>query len=533
MKNLFTFIIFFLYLGFAYSQPATQLPAGYSWVQSGGNMTYLNGPFYTGNASGNNSNTSCCSGGATMCGSSDTSFGGAVQCSSVPWSVVGTPGANFIQAQKYGNIGTCDNSLAGLAVVCNPGVGGTSAGANWPSSTTETRRVTLTNWNNTSPESAISGLPLGSRTSGTVWLPVSATLRFRDDGIGNGTGAGADEMRLTMIGGDNSSCSTWKIDASYNLSVAVSGAYGGVSGVNGTKINESISQTLSNVPNAGNSGSDNKYHATDNVNHSSGCGGFQSSQNSWYFPGGSNTSAVGTGFALGYNILSALVQNGATFTVDFTSAQSIAIDRTGGSSGDARATMGPGMGGKVELEVVYQVWTIQAPAPVTYLSFDVRKSSGASLLKWSTASELNNEGFFVQRSADGQDWTNIEFIKGNGNSSKNITYTYIDQTPVSGINYYRLGQKDFDGKIYYSDIKNIRFALGSDHRLFPNPTKGMLQMDTNYDAQYQVFSSDGKSLAQGLTGGNGQIDISHLPAGLYTVRIILNDEIIVNRVVKE
>ncbi|MBK8669704.1 MAG: hypothetical protein IPN89_09655 [Saprospiraceae bacterium] len=77
------------------------------------------------------------------------------------------------------------------------------------------------------------------------------------------------------------------------------------------------------MPNAGNSGSDNKYHATDNVNHTSGCGSFQSSQNSWYFPGGSNTSAVGTGFALGYNILSALVQNGATFTVDFTSAQSI------------------------------------------------------------------------------------------------------------------------------------------------------------------------------------------------------------------
>lgn len=82
-----------------------------------------------------------------------------------------------------------------------------------------------------------------------------------------------------------------------------------------------VTQTLTNVPNA----VVGAYNATNGANHTC-CNGscqFQAINNSWYFPGGSNTAAVGTGFALGFNILSALEQNGTNFNVDFTSAQSI------------------------------------------------------------------------------------------------------------------------------------------------------------------------------------------------------------------
>ena len=535
MKNLFTLFILIILIIPAFAQPATPLPSGYSWVQNGGNVTYKSGPFYTGNASGNNSSTDCCSSGTTSCGSADTSFGGAVQCSNVPWTVVGIPGANFIQSQKYGNLGTCDNSLAGLAVVCNPGVGGTPSGSNWPASTTETRRVTLTNWNNTNLESIIADMPIANRTSGTVWLPISATLRFRDDGIGDGTGAGLDEMRLTMIGGDNGSCATWKIDATYDLSVIVSGAYGGVTGVNGTKINESISQTLTNVPNAGNSGSDNKYHATDNNPHNSGCGGFQSSQNSWYFPGGVNTSAVGKGFALGYNVLSALVQDGSAFDVDFTSYQSIAIDRTGGSSGDARATMGPGMAGKVELEVVYQEWTIQAPAPVVLTSFEVVKAGNTSKIRWNTASEVNNAGFYILRSNNGKDWSDINFIKGNGNTTKSVAYSAIDSSPEIGSNYYKLGQIDYDGSIAYSDVKHVRFEPNIHAEIYPNPTLGLLNIaGISSESTYKIFASDGTlvSMAKLYNIPHQTIDISHFTNGVYTIHIKSNDSIIIKKIIK-
>ena len=532
MKRFLFFLLLFLAI-FSYGQPPISLPTGYTWVLSS-SSNHSSGPVYTGNASGNNASTNCCSGGATSCGSNDTSFGGAVQCSTVPWSVVGTPGVNFIQDQEFGNTGTCDNNLAGLAVVCNPGLGSTPAGTNWPSSSTETRRVTLTNWNNTQPASTILALPLASRTSGTVWLPSAGTLRFRDDGIGDGTGAGADEMRLTMIGGDNSSCASWIINATYNLDVAVSGAYGSVSGVNGMKVNQSFSQSLSNVPNAG---VGNAYNATNGVNHVC-CGGcqFQALANSWYFPGGINTPSIGTGFAQPYNILTSLVQDGSTFNVDFTSTQTIAIDRTGGSSGDARATMGPGMGGKVALEVAYEIWIIQAPLPVKFITFNAKKSNNNIILNWSTGSELNNEGFYIQKSNDAFNWKEISFVKGNGNSSQTISYKYNDIYPTSGINYYRLAQKDFDGQISYSDVRQVQYSAISSLKIFPNPTQGIINIDTNdLLAEYEIFSMDGKYLEYGNVNGKGssQIDISALPSGLYTLRLISNDEILVQKVIKE
>ena len=187
MKYLYVLVCIPVYF---YAQPSIPLPTGYEWVSQGTN-SYQNGPFYTGNANGNMS-ISCCSGGSTQCGGADTSFGADNQCTSVPWSVIGAAGANFIQDQEFGNIGTCDNGLAGLAVPCNPGVGGTNAGSNWPQSTEETRRITLNNWNNIHPSTTIEALPLAERTSGTVWIPISANLTFLDDGIGDGTGAGPD-----------------------------------------------------------------------------------------------------------------------------------------------------------------------------------------------------------------------------------------------------------------------------------------------------------------------------------------------------
>lgn len=531
MKCTLIFILSFYLLGLN-AQPSISLPSGYSWVLTG-SSNFQNGPFYTGNASGNNS-TSCCSGASTTCGSMDTSFGGSVQCSSVPWTVVGTPGANFIQDQEYGNIGTCDNGLAGLAVPCNPGVGGTPAGSNWPNATSETRKVTLTNWNNTFPSTTISNLPIASRTSGTVWVPTSAILRFRDDGIGNGTGAGADELRLTMIGGDNNSCSSWRINASYNLILDVQGAYGAVTGINGTKIDATVSQDLNNIPNATGS---NAYNATNGVFHtccSNGCS-FQASQYSWYFPGGVNTPSFGSGFSATYDVLSSLVEDGSSFDVHFTSEQSIAIARIGGSSGDARATLGPGMGGKVELVVGYEIWTIQAPAPVAMTHFDVKKVNNTTSMMWSTASEVNNAGWFVQRSHDGINWEALAFVEGKGNSTAYLHYGFVDNAPLSGINFYRLRQTDLDGKEFYSDMKEVRFAIGTDVKLYPNPTNGILHLENVIEGtHYTIYNVKGQEMCNGkIKDQQNTINISDLQNGLYAIRLTMNEDITVLKVFKQ
>ena len=139
---------------------------------------------------------------APPCGSADTLLLEVkLNVLSVPWTVVGTPGANFIQSQfiwKYpGRVTTIlpDWLYHAIRVLVEQELELTGQ-----SSASETRRLTMTNWMNTNPSSTISSLPLAERTSGTVWLPTSAQLRILDDGVGNGTGAGADELRLTMIG---------------------------------------------------------------------------------------------------------------------------------------------------------------------------------------------------------------------------------------------------------------------------------------------------------------------------------------------
>jgi len=99
-----------------------------------------------------------------------------------------------------------------------------------------------------------------------------------------------------------------------------------------------------------------------------------------------------------------------------------------------------------------------------------------------------------------------------------------------------LAQKDFDGQISYSDVRQVQYSPGSSLKIFPNPTQGIINIDTNdLLAEYEIFSMDGKYLKYGNVNGKGssQIDISALPSGLYTLRLISNDEILVQKVIKE
>ncbi len=503
-----SFLIIFLFSGSTQAQPTATPATNYTW-QSQGCLNYSDGPYFTGGASGDNSvdcSPSSCGGGcATSCGGNDTSFGWNIQCATTPTTTLGTPGANFLMSQVFGDLGTADNGLVGLAVPCNPGVGGTATGANWPSATSETRRLTLTNWNNLFPDSDVSN----GATSGTVWLPKSAKLNFRDDGVGDGTGAGADELRFTVIGGDGGGTSSWEITATYDLKITVSGAYGALA--DGTKINESIVQQLTNTPDAG---AGNNYYLTDNNLHSAGCGSFQSSVNSWYFPGGTNTASFGTGYTECIDVLASLAEDGSTFTVDFESNQNLSLARTGscdGGGSDGRATMGPGLGGKVELLVEYEVWTIINTLPVELSSFDAAQRSNTVELNWTTLSETNSAYFLVERSEDGKIWTTIstEILTGEDSQIKK-DYFYIDNNPNSK-NYYRLKQVDVDGRYSYSDIEEVSLKK-SPLVVAPNPTQDKIRIDgAGQWSFYQIINRKGQVV---LSGNENEENLSELPNGV-------------------
>ena len=87
--------------------------------------------------------------------------------------------------------------------------------------------------------------------------------------------------------------------------------------------------------------------------------------------------------------------------------------------------------------------------PVSIFNFGGTIKRLQAYLNWSTASESNNKGFYVERSKDGQNFTSVGFVKGVGNSNKINNYSYTDAT-LKDINvtttYYRLKQVDVDGK---------------------------------------------------------------------------------------
>jgi hypothetical protein len=84
--------------------------------------------------------------------------------------------------------------------------------------------------------------------------------------------------------------------------------------------------------------------------------------------------------------------------------------------------------------------------PIELLSFGGTVIDSRNvLLEWSTASELNNDYFIIERSTDGYNWTQIKNIDGSGNSNTKINYTTIDNSAPRTIVYYKLSQVDFDG----------------------------------------------------------------------------------------
>ena len=104
-------------------------------------------------------------------------------------------------------------------------------------------------------------------------------------------------------------------------------------------------------------------------------------------------------------------------------------------------------------------------------SFGARVSGSSVVLNWQTASEINNQGFEVQRKTKNTSWENLGFVNGVGNTTETQSYTFVDETVTSGSYTYRLKQIDFDGTYSYSNEVEVDMAVSDFHlyQNYPNP----------------------------------------------------------------
>ncbi len=179
---------------------------------------------------------------------------------------------------------------------------------------------------------------------------------------------------------------------------------------------------------------------------------------------------------------------------------------------------------------VSTIWDELVPVELTSLT---AVSNGSNvLLNWSTASELNNAGFNVQRSIAGNEFTTIGFVPGYGTTTEAKTYRFIDANLLAGSYTYRLKQIDFNGTFAYSDEVNaevtspVQFELSQN---YPNPfnpsTTIKFSIPQSSNVTLKIFNTLGQELKtllnQNMESGVHTInfDASKLNSGVYFYRL--------------
>lgn len=99
-----------------------------------------------------------------------------------------------------------------------------------------------------------------------------------------------------------------------------------------------------------------------------------------------------------------------------------------------------------------------SPLPIELLSFSARLNNNEVDIRWSTASEVNNDFFTIERTSNPETFESLIAVDGKGTSKELNKYQIIDSAPLYGRSYYRLKQTDFDGKITYSPVQVIDYS---------------------------------------------------------------------------
>lgn len=172
---------------------------------------------------------------------------------------------------------------------------------------------------------------------------------------------------------------------------------------------------------------------------------------------------------------------------------------------------------------------------VRMLGFTASPSGSMVLLNWQTASETDNRVFEVERSGDGNSWQLIGSVPGNGRQTTVSQYRFTDKQPLNGINYYRLLQKDNNGRSSYSVIVTASISGNKLFRVISH-SKGNYELLVNgsQPAELAITDLSGRKLWSAKTaGGSYQLDLKGFPAGLYLLQVRIKDQVLTQKLINQ
>jgi hypothetical protein len=184
------------------------------------------------------------------------------------------------------------------------------------------------------------------------------------------------------------------------------------------------------------------------------------------------------------------------------------------------------------------------PLPVQFRSFTAARNKTVVTLKWTTASEADNKGFYIERRNAGGEWATAGFIASsamNGNSQQELDYSFADINTYNTITEYRIKQMDINDKASYSVTRPVKgYGQSGDLIIYPNPSPdGRLNIvfeKLNYPFTLELFDMNGRLIRKWVNYNETRLTMINLQPGIYMIKLWLPEtkeqisgKVIVNR----
>ena len=182
--------------------------------------------------------------------------------------------------------------------------------------------------------------------------------------------------------------------------------------------------------------------------------------------------------------------------------------------------------------------TVIIALPISLLEFEANVRNESVSVDWITATEINNDFFEIERSLDGVNFEKIGTQNGAGNSSVQLSYNFMDNSPYKGLSYYRVKQVDFNGSVSYSKLDAVYLDPIKIISVYPNPAidhvtiliaSSIDQQVTClvYNPRGQIIINYNEEIKNGLTYLN--LNTSKLAPGNYIFKVLTKSSVHVEK----
>ncbi|MES2134053.1 MAG: T9SS type A sorting domain-containing protein, partial [Bacteroidota bacterium] len=187
------------------------------------------------------------------------------------------------------------------------------------------------------------------------------------------------------------------------------------------------------------------------------------------------------------------------------------------------------------------ILSMGGPLPIELLNFNGEAEFSKVKLSWSTATEINNDYYVIERSADAISFTPLTKVKAIGNTRNTSNYGAYDNDPLKGINYYRLKQMDTDGNYNYTHAITVTFQNEFTLTVFPNPAGFgesvylFLDKPANAPIEISVYDITGRQIFTKTTAAEKdnamKICDQDMSKGIYMIRIVSGNTVITKKLI--